>query len=145
MIRRPPRSTRTDTLLPYTTLVRSPLLAAIAQVESAREAAGFGGEAVFGQHRPGVRLHLGEATVDDVRIDGVERGEQDPYEIVPHVGMQHAEGAEGAGQAGPVDLGAAQPPADRRAVPPTRAPPRDQHDAARVVAPFDSHTLPPHH
>src|SRR3546814_4533128 len=111
MIRRPPRSTRTDTLLPYTTLVRSPLLAAIAQVESAREAAGFGGEAVFGQHRPGVRLHLGEATVDDVRIDGVERGEQDPYEIVPHVGMQHAEGAEGAGQAGQGDLGAAQQPA----------------------------------
>src|SRR3546814_8735998 len=105
MIRRPPRSTRTDTLLPYTTLVRSPLLAAIAQVESAREAAGFGGEAVFGQHRPGVRLHLGEATVDDVRIDGVERGEQDPYEIVPHVGMQHAEGAEGAGQEGQGDLG----------------------------------------
>src|SRR3546814_17002749 len=28
MIRRPPRSTRTDTLLPYTTLVRSPRLAA---------------------------------------------------------------------------------------------------------------------
>src|SRR3546814_9454363 len=28
MIRRPPRSTRTDTLLPYTTLFRSPLLAA---------------------------------------------------------------------------------------------------------------------
>src|SRR3546814_5252589 len=26
MIRRPPRSTRTDTLLPYTTLFRSPLL-----------------------------------------------------------------------------------------------------------------------
>src|SRR3546814_17696485 len=114
MIRRPPRSTRTDTLLPYTTLVRSPLLAAIAQVESAREAAGFGGEAVFGQHRPGVRLHLGEATVDDVRIDGVERGEQDPYEIVPHVGMQHAEGAEGAGQAGPVDLGAGPQAAERR-------------------------------
>src|SRR3546814_2071213 len=28
MIRRPPRSTRTDTLFPYTTLFRSPLLAA---------------------------------------------------------------------------------------------------------------------
>src|SRR3546814_5019662 len=27
MIRRPPRSTRTDTLLPYTTLFRSPLIA----------------------------------------------------------------------------------------------------------------------
>src|SRR3546814_15558146 len=30
MIRRPPRSTRTDTLLPYTTLFRSPLLVAVA-------------------------------------------------------------------------------------------------------------------
>src|SRR3546814_1534874 len=29
MIRRPPRSTRTDTLFPYTTLFRSPLLVAI--------------------------------------------------------------------------------------------------------------------
>src|SRR3546814_6834457 len=29
MIRRQPRSTRTDTLLPYTTLVRSPLLIAL--------------------------------------------------------------------------------------------------------------------
>src|SRR3546814_17987448 len=28
MIRRPPRSTRTDTLFPYTTLVRSPFVAA---------------------------------------------------------------------------------------------------------------------
>src|SRR3546814_13854785 len=30
MIRRPPRSTRTDTLLPYTTLFRSPFMRAIA-------------------------------------------------------------------------------------------------------------------
>src|SRR3546814_14748921 len=30
MIRRPPRSTRTDTLFPYTTLFRSPRLAAFA-------------------------------------------------------------------------------------------------------------------
>src|SRR3546814_13923545 len=30
MIRRPPRSTRTDTLFPYTTLFRSPLVAAVA-------------------------------------------------------------------------------------------------------------------
>src|SRR3546814_19799621 len=29
MIRRPPRSTRTDTLFPYTTLFRSPVLAAL--------------------------------------------------------------------------------------------------------------------
>src|SRR3546814_14437453 len=29
MIRRPPRSTRTDTLFPYTTLFRSPLIGAV--------------------------------------------------------------------------------------------------------------------
>src|SRR3546814_5773477 len=32
MIRRPPRSTRTDTLFPYTTLFRSPTLMGIAEV-----------------------------------------------------------------------------------------------------------------
>src|SRR3546814_14468824 len=43
MIRRPPRSTRTDTLFPYTTLFRSPLLrrpAEEARRRSARSAAG---------------------------------------------------------------------------------------------------------
>src|SRR3546814_2618178 len=39
MIRRPPRSTRTDTLFPYTTLFRSPL----AQLPDTRRV--FGGEA----------------------------------------------------------------------------------------------------
>src|SRR3546814_6242873 len=33
MIRRPPRSTRTDTLFPYTTLFRSPLVGAQREVE----------------------------------------------------------------------------------------------------------------
>src|SRR3546814_2622886 len=33
MIRRPPRSTRTDTLFPYTTLFRSPRLPCTAQVD----------------------------------------------------------------------------------------------------------------
>src|SRR3546814_16103946 len=32
MIRRPPRSTRTDTLFPYTTLFRSPVVPAIAVI-----------------------------------------------------------------------------------------------------------------
>src|SRR3546814_20512334 len=36
MIRRPPRSTRTDTLFPYTTLFRSPLRELFAQVPEAR-------------------------------------------------------------------------------------------------------------
>src|SRR3546814_15215960 len=33
MIRRPPRSTRTDTLFPYTTLCRSPVLASISPLD----------------------------------------------------------------------------------------------------------------
>src|SRR3546814_19634534 len=36
MIRRPPRSTRTDTLFPYTTLFRSPAARAVAAVRPAR-------------------------------------------------------------------------------------------------------------
>src|SRR3546814_19458532 len=38
MIRRPPRSTRTDTLLPYTTLCRSPAFARIARQTQPRRA-----------------------------------------------------------------------------------------------------------
>src|SRR3546814_10328189 len=40
MIRRPPGSTRTDTLFPYTTLFRSPLDARLKKVETGMEAAG---------------------------------------------------------------------------------------------------------
>src|SRR3546814_13225396 len=36
MIRRPPRSTRTDTLFPYTTLFRSPIFIALALFEPTR-------------------------------------------------------------------------------------------------------------
>src|SRR3546814_3894127 len=35
MIRRPPRSTRTDTLLPYTTLFRSPFAAGVLMAQAA--------------------------------------------------------------------------------------------------------------
>src|SRR3546814_19113942 len=47
MIRRPPRSTRTDTLFPYTTLFRSLRDAAVVEAEDAVDAA----EAV-GRHQP---------------------------------------------------------------------------------------------
>src|SRR3546814_18860716 len=46
MIRRPPRSTRTDTLIPYTTLVRS---------EAAADRAGDEGPAERGNHGQGTR------------------------------------------------------------------------------------------
>src|SRR3546814_497956 len=55
MIRRPPRSTRTDTLFPYTTLFRSvcsnPICAAIRIVGAHLGATGFTGEAGRAQVR----------------------------------------------------------------------------------------------
>src|SRR3546814_1508288 len=43
MIRRPPRSTRTDTLFPYTTLFRSPAVAGAGRDLHARSATGCAG------------------------------------------------------------------------------------------------------
>src|SRR3546814_13357753 len=51
MIRRPPRSTRTDTLFPYTTLFRSsedPSLAGLAFVDEAQAGEQFGGIRMIG-------------------------------------------------------------------------------------------------
>src|SRR3546814_15609342 len=54
MIRRPPRSTRTDTLFPYTTLFRSrPLRAALTAVDDQTD---FAGGAARDVERPDVRL-----------------------------------------------------------------------------------------
>src|SRR3546814_11433577 len=56
MIRRPPRSTRTDTLFPYTTLFRSE--GAAPGLEEVERCAAFGG----GEHRAG---HRRQAVGDD--------------------------------------------------------------------------------
>src|SRR3546814_11685246 len=60
MIRRPPRSTRTDTLFPYTTLCRSPLQGIV--VEQNRLAVGRQHDVEFHPARagPGGRLHGAE-------------------------------------------------------------------------------------
>src|SRR3546814_16921063 len=56
MIRRPPRSTRTDTLFPYTTLFRSlPLRAAAATIAVALPR----GAAILDRHRLAVDLEIG--------------------------------------------------------------------------------------
>src|SRR3546814_18553435 len=74
MIRRPPRSTRTDTLFPYTTLFRS-----VEAVEDAhqRRLAGavLADDAVDGSglHRQAdvaVRLHRAEGLADVAQLDG---------------------------------------------------------------------------
>src|SRR3546814_18482244 len=80
MIRRPPRSTRTDTLFPYTTLFRSNLalplsLGALIAVGTAAPAAAqtfegpyVGAQAGWSQNRLGsVETDLGTATIDESR------------------------------------------------------------------------------
>src|SRR3546814_11459881 len=51
MTRRPPRSTRTDTLFPYTTLVRSPAFLDIAQGDDAARALDCLAQAVYYEAR----------------------------------------------------------------------------------------------
>src|SRR3546814_1138 len=119
MIRRPPRSTRTDTLLPYTTLFRSP--------ESARRTAGCRalllrqrrapddpprraprrGDALCGDQRQGRRRHHGARQ----RGDGRRAGE------LPSAGEHHDHGA-GAGRPGALPGGGWACAADAGAVVP---------------------------
>src|SRR3546814_11501189 len=77
MIRRPPISTRTDTLFPYTTLFRS----AVKRVEADQRRRGrlrvFRGEERFERRilrRLACRLHECAARVDELRADGVIAG-----------------------------------------------------------------------
>src|SRR3546814_10181164 len=87
MIRRPPRSTRTDTLFPYTTLFRSQRLVAV-------EGAGVLGERVerASQRRPGLAVdgvgvggghRVGTGGVD-LRVDD-ERGPVDRPRSLDHL------------------------------------------------------------
>src|SRR3546814_19051414 len=77
MVRRPPSSTRTDTLFPYTTLVRSPpraqVLRAQCGVRRAAEGDDVGrGTACHGQHTRIVGIQYGGAVLrqagDDLRL-----------------------------------------------------------------------------
>src|SRR3546814_6073158 len=55
MIRRPPRSTRTDTLFPYTTLFRSPRLCAVDRAGRCSPAfQAIGADGAAGQHRANI-------------------------------------------------------------------------------------------
>src|SRR3546814_16274197 len=68
MIRRPPRSTRTDTLFPYTTLFRSP---------AARDAGRFGGPDRLQQHQDQV-----DRAADEGRLFG-------PLRLLWHPRIRH--------------------------------------------------------
>src|SRR3546814_7434949 len=73
MIRRPPRSTRTDTLFPYTTLFRSsrtaPLPGLLAKEPGRPAALGEGGEHPHHQaHRDALRGRLPDAALEPIRV-----------------------------------------------------------------------------
>src|SRR3546814_11797450 len=61
MIRRPPRSTRTDTLFPYTTLFRSRLSGTISRRRGAEDAGGREYIVAFDQIGAGRHAHLCES------------------------------------------------------------------------------------
>src|SRR3546814_17619210 len=83
MIRRPPRSTRTDTLLPYTTLFRSLDAGLVGEAEAVpadavEMVAGVGADHRLGEHRhalgrvrprPGCRQHAERAQGADLVVE----------------------------------------------------------------------------
>src|SRR3546814_2739658 len=143
MIRRPPRSTRTDTLFPYTTLFRSGArkLDPGAEVEARRIAIVAGrGRARLGNHligqgfeigavalEPG-GVHIGEVVRDHLhpKALGIQTGSRDVQGTDTHLifsltGQLHAvrgRAVHPAGVAGPADLRnpALARPEDRKSV-----------------------------
>src|SRR3546814_16189800 len=97
MIRRPPRSTRTDTLFPYTTLFRSP---AVRAVSGSHSAACFGQEA----RQEGISAKcLTERQVWSSASDLVEEWPP-PDEAIFPCGPDHAVGAPTAPTAKPTQV-----------------------------------------
>src|SRR3546814_7949553 len=75
MIRRPPRSTRTDTLFPYTTLFRSDRLQARGPGRAVVEVAQVQPAAVIVAGR--VRMPAGDRAVAPVAVSGARPGQHD--------------------------------------------------------------------
>src|SRR3546814_2332861 len=80
MLRRPPRSTRTDTLFPYTTLCRSSPTSFEAHHIIAERAQFFAAELMIGGHAVGGldRLGIGDPSRHRARIIGQVAGAQRP-------------------------------------------------------------------
>src|SRR3546814_19600904 len=103
MIRRPPRSTRTDTLFPYTTLFRSPDLGAVA-----------GDARLRGRHLDGVAVR-GRRRAGEFRPDLAHAGIAGP--VAGHfalVDRPSEEGARARRYAGPVARALTHLPRPRR-------------------------------
>src|SRR3546814_16494381 len=116
MIRRPPRSTRTDTLFPYTTLFRSPLIGE----RNNRPAGACIFEQLAGEQRvfPGIG-----ADEEDQRIGLCLRAQRGAERPLAAIGDGEA-GELGSDTAHDPGLGALEIKSHRPAPPPPRAPPR---------------------
>ena len=99
------------------------------------------GEAFAGQRLAGARLELREARVEAGAIDRVEIGQEDLQVILAHVGLQHAQGAEGAGRARQQRALAAQRARHLGAVHRSRAAGGDQGEGRGIVAALDAEPL----
>src|SRR3546814_10341949 len=100
MIRRPPRSTRTDTLFPYTTLFRSQLLADAAGADEADDRRGPDVDLEAQQRVAGeVRQDLRDDAVADLVEPGAAGGadalQRLVIDVLVDLGEQLAEGAGG--------------------------------------------------
>src|SRR3546814_12651434 len=83
MIRRPPRSTRTDTLFPYTTLFRSPTtLAEIAKIAAEEEVNIIVPEDNFGDGMFGKLLEPYVNAIRPCRVEGVKAKGQKEVRII---------------------------------------------------------------
>src|SRR3546814_13483133 len=83
MIRRPPRSTRTDTLFPYTTLFRSRR-----EVEAHDHRRAGGGDA---GHRFEEGVDRVELELREQERQGAEQDDHEPREVCHHEGLAHRE------------------------------------------------------
>src|SRR3546814_4147848 len=120
MIRRPPRSTRTETLFPYTTLFRSPEQAGYLP----REAALAGIERAGGDHQVGLGHHLhdvGGVEVVALQSDGIDDDLEQLVAVADNLCLQHAGDAldailkiAGDAQQGALRRGAGERDGDRK-------------------------------
>src|SRR3546814_3565504 len=81
MIRRPPRSTRTDTLFPYTTLFRSP------ERRQRREGVAQGGVLAEVQRGAVTGVELAQRTSG--RFTAIRRWRGVGFDVIPETGFQH--------------------------------------------------------
>src|SRR3546814_6746470 len=105
MIRRPPRSTRTDTLFPYTTLFRSVDLAG--EAHRSGEDVGDAIEAIVAREIEDAGAHLVERTGarEGAREIIIVRAVEDEAAVVDQIARELALGSTGAEREGPVALG----------------------------------------